>query len=114
MGVTWATPWRRARASWISASVGPVSVFNLEHLLHDLADGRERVELPALDLVEQPPEFRIVRHGPLEMRLCARRRDGEDLAGEIPSAPLLEAPLVGEECAVLVDRRPQLVDPLAA
>ena len=42
-------PSMRSRASRISLSVGTVSVANLEHLLHDLAHGRERVELARLD-----------------------------------------------------------------
>ena len=38
----------------MSASVGAVFVANVEHLLKDLTDGRERVELPFLDVAEQP------------------------------------------------------------
>src|SRR3954449_6448382 len=54
-GVTRAMPSSRTRASWISLSPGAVFVFKLEHLLHDLPNGAQRVELAALHLVEQAP-----------------------------------------------------------
>ncbi len=71
-GVTRATPAIRSRAARISASVSVVLVANLEHLLHDLAHGGERVELARLHLVEQPPQLGIVGDRSLEVPLRAR------------------------------------------
>src|SRR5262245_62138229 len=50
-GVTRATPSRRRRASSISGRPGTIAL-ELEHLLHDLAHGRQRIELASLDRVE--------------------------------------------------------------
>src|SRR5690349_23772022 len=48
-GVTRATPSRRARAASMSGSVGAVSIAaNAEHLLQDLSDCAQRIELPPL------------------------------------------------------------------
>src|SRR5919106_6183191 len=110
MGVSRATPASRSRAVSMSASVG---TSNLEHLLHDLADGRERIELAALHLVEQPLELRVPGHRRLEVRLGSARRDGEDLASEVPAPPLLEAGL-RQLVAMCLQRLPQLGDVLAA
>src|SRR3954469_25971104 len=80
-GVTRATPWRRPRAASISGSVGAVSVTaNSEHLLQDLTNGAQRVEIAALHGVEQAPELRVARDCLLQMLLRAGRGDGEDLA----------------------------------
>ena len=57
-----------------------VLLANVEHLLHDLANGRQRVELAALHLVEQPPQLGVAGDRLLEMRLRACRGDREDLA----------------------------------
>src|SRR6267154_1546176 len=85
-GVTRATPSRRVRAASMSGSVGAVSVAaNFEHLLQDLTNCAQRVELAALHFVEQPPQLRIVRHTSFEMPLGPRGCDGEHLAGEIAS-----------------------------
>src|SRR5919199_1652521 len=64
-GVTRATPWRRARAASMSASVGVLSsiAIDVEHPHHDLPHGRERIQLALLDLVEEPPQLRVVRGG---------------------------------------------------
>src|SRR5438132_4950668 len=113
-GVTRAIPSSRARASSISLSVGAVSTANLEHLPHDLADRTQRVELPLLNLVEKPPQLRILGDRFLEMGFCPRRRNGEDLAGEIAATLLLQPPLGLEEGAVLLDLRPELGHVLAA
>src|SRR2546426_2733096 len=79
-GVTRATPSRRSRAASISGSPGAVSVTaNVEHLLKDLTNSAQRVELAALHFVEQTPKLRIVRHRMLEMLLRTRGGDGEDL-----------------------------------
>src|SRR5262249_13058419 len=108
-GVAYAMSTRPRRADSISVSVGPVvSVAKVEHLVNDLLNRGERVELSALDLVEQPPQLRIARHGVLQMRLRARRRDRENFAGEVLAAPLLEQPLVDQEGAVRLDVFPQL------
>src|SRR6187549_2837524 len=100
----------RARASSTSRRLGAVPVFNLEHLLHDLANGRQRVELTPLHLVEQPPQLGIILHRTLEMRLRPRRRDGEHLAGEVAPPPLVEPAVRDEELAVPLDLAPHLRD----
>src|SRR4029077_10947180 len=103
-GVTRATPSRRARAASMSGSVGAVSVAaNSEHLLQDLTNCAQGVELAPLHRVEQPAQLRIVRDSVLEMPLCARGCDGEDLAGEIASPPLLELPRLLEVRAMRFD-----------
>src|SRR5437764_13269264 len=108
-----ATPSSRARASWISLSPGAVFVFKLEHLLHDLPDRRQRVELAALHLVEQATQLVVARDRALEVRLRTRRRDGEHLAREVLAPPLLEQPFGLEERPVLLDLLPQLGHVLA-
>src|SRR3954465_12249981 len=108
-------PSSRCRASWTSASVGAVrSVAKVEHLLHYLPHRRERVQLAALPLVEQPPQLGVVRHGPLEVRLRTAGRDREHLAGEILPPPRLELAVLVEVCAVRLDLLPQFRDVLAA
>src|SRR5688500_1227180 len=59
-GVTCAIPAIRARAASSSLSVGAVRVANAVDLVQDLTHGRERVELPALHLVQQPPQLGVV------------------------------------------------------
>src|SRR3989442_1156149 len=114
-GVTRATPSRRSRAASISGSPGAVSVTaNVEHLLKDLTNSAQRVELAALHFVEQTPKLRIVRHRMLEMLLRTRGGDGEDLAREIPPPPLLELPRLLEVGAMRLDLLPQLGHVLAA
>src|SRR5215210_3279634 len=112
-GVSRATPAMRSRASRMSAGVGAVSVFNVEHLLHDLAYGGERVELPSLNLVEEPPKLGIVGHGLLQMNLGPRRGDREDFTCEVPAAPLVEEPVGLEVLPVAGDLLPELHDSLA-
>ena len=60
----------------MSARVGAVPVFNLEHLLHDLANSGDGIELAALDGLEELPEPGVVTDGVLQMRLRARRGEG--------------------------------------
>src|SRR5436190_22435123 len=103
----------RARAASTSASVGVVSVAKLENLFHDLSNSGERVQFSLLDLVEEPPELRIVLDGALAMRLGAGRRDREHLAGEILAAPLVEQPFFDQEGSVLLDLVPEIADALA-
>src|SRR5688500_1756479 len=91
-GVTRAIPPRRLRAASTSASVGAAVVGNSIHLLQDLTHGRERVELAGLHLVEQTAQLRLVRDRRLQVRLGPARRDGEDLAGEVPAAAPLQPP----------------------
>src|SRR5215217_7500088 len=98
----------RVRARSTSASVGPCSVFNSEHLLHDLANGAQGIELAPLHLVEQPAQLRVVFDRPFEMRLRARRRDGEHLTGEIPPPALVEPTVLLEELTVPDDLVPEL------
>src|SRR5215210_473895 len=68
-GVTRAMPWRRSRASVMSPTLGAVFVANAKHLLHDLADSGQRIELASLHLVEQPPQLGIVGDRVLEVQL---------------------------------------------
>src|SRR5919197_3645069 len=91
-----ATPCRRRRAASMSASVGTVPVANAEHLLHDLANGGQRVELAALHFGQEPSQLRVALDRVLEVRLRPRRRDSEHLAGEVLPPPLLEQALVLE------------------
>src|ERR671918_569938 len=107
-------PSTRARASSISTSVGPSSVFNLEHLLHDLANRRQRVELSALDLVEKPAQLGIVADRALEMRFGARGCDREDLPREVLAPPLVEPAVADQELAVPLNLLPDPRHVLAA
>src|SRR5437764_286310 len=69
-----ATPSRRRRAASMSVSVGPVvsvAIRDVKDLLHDLANGGQRVELTILNLVEQPPQLVVAFHRALEMNLRA-------------------------------------------
>src|SRR6266568_7263004 len=92
-GVTRATPSRRERAASMSGSVGARSVAaNSEHLLQDLTNSTQGVELTALHLVEQAAQLRIVCDGELQVAFCPRGCDREHLAREIAAAPLLELP----------------------
>src|SRR5207244_12277354 len=92
----------------MSASVGAVfCVANLEHLLHDLLDCRQRVELAPLYFVEQTPQLRIVRDRALQMSLRATRCDGEHLTGEILASPLLESSFPLEMCPAHCSLRPE-------
>src|SRR5579864_2049081 len=112
---TRATPSRRVRAASMSASVGAVFVAaNVEHLLHDLSDGAQRVELPTLYLVQEPPELGIVGDRAFEVPFRARGGDGEDLAGEVARSPLGELSRRLEVRAVRLDLLPELGDVLAA
>src|SRR5438128_9759561 len=113
-GVTRAMPATRDRAASMSARLGAVRVTNVEHPLHDLPDGAQRVELAPLNLVEQPPQLGVALDGLLEVRLRAGARDGEHLAGEVPGAPLREKVVVLEVAPVLLDSLPELVDTLPA
>src|ERR1700730_9523482 len=113
-GVTRATPSRRERAASMSGSVGAVSVAaNSEHLLQDLTNRAQWVELAALHLVEEPTQLRIVRDSMLEMPLRPRRGDCEYLAGKIARPPFLELPRLLEMRPVRLELLPQLGDVLA-
>src|SRR3954465_12681545 len=115
IGGSSAIPSRRCRASSTSASVGAVrSVAKVEHLLHYLPHCRQRIQLAALHLVEQPPELGIVRDRTLQMRLRAAGCHGEHLAGKVLAAPFLELPFLFEMRPVRLDLRPQLGNVLAA
>src|SRR3954452_7781718 len=109
MGVSSAMPSSRCRASWTSASVGAVrSVAKMEDLFHYLPHRGQRIQLPPLDGVEQPPELGVVRHGLLEMRLRAARRNREHFARKGLATALVEPTLRLEVRPVLLDLRPQL------
>src|SRR6266540_6444141 len=107
-------PASRLRAASMSASVGTVSVANSEHLLHDLADGRERVEGTALNLVQEPPQLGIVGHRLLEVCLRPIRRDCEHLTREVAPTAFLELALRLQERPVAAHGVPQRLDVVAA
>src|SRR6266550_6998972 len=97
----------------MSASVGAICLIaKLEHLLHDLSNCGQRVELPSLHLVEQTPKLRIVYHRLLEMSLGAAGCDGEHLPREILAPSLLELSPGFEIRAMRLDLLPQLRDVL--
>src|SRR6266511_5972416 len=98
----------------MSLRLGAVLAVNLEHLLHDLANRRERVESARLDLVEQAPELGVVLDLALEMRLRPAGGDREHLPGQVLPPPLLEQPLPFEVGAMLLDLLPQLGNVLTA
>src|SRR5438445_3953959 len=93
---------------------GHAPSLELEDLCQDLADGRQRVELALLHLIEQPCELGVVRHRALEVGLRPRGGDREDLGGEIAAAAFLASALALEEGAVLLDLLPELWHVLAA
>src|SRR5579884_1627262 len=97
----------------MSASVGAVAVANPEHLLQDLTDRRERVELALLHVLEQAAQLRVLLNLRLQMPPRARRGDAEDLGREVPSPARLELALRLEPRAMLLDLLPELGDPLA-
>src|SRR5437588_11135841 len=74
-GVTRATPSIRARASWMSVSVGTAVVAKFEHLAQYLPNRGKRIELTPLNLVEQAPELRIALDRALEVCLRPPRCD---------------------------------------
>src|SRR5439155_2449111 len=90
----------RSRAASTSARVGAVLVAKVENLLEYLIHGRERVELAALHLVEQPPQLRIPADGALQVPLRPQARNREHLVREVAAAPLLEPPVLREPRAV--------------
>src|SRR5207237_9361384 len=109
-----ATPSSRRRAASMSPSLGAVLVAKVEDLLNDGVNRRERVELTALDGVQEPPQLGILRDGVLQTCSRPRRGDGEDLAGEVPAAALLESALCLEVRTVLLDPLPELGHVLVA
>src|SRR5262249_2481882 len=127
-GVTRACAPIRSRAARTSASVGVVVVAmwssfgaglqsgigDPEDALKDRIYGAERVELPTLDLVEEPAELRVARDLALQAAACPRRRDREHLGREVPPAALGEPTLGLEPLPVLLDSRPQLLHAVAA
>src|SRR5205814_8667439 len=81
----------------MSAQPGAVWVAaNVEDLLQYLSYRAQWIELTAPHLVEEPPQLGVVGDGMLEVRLRTRRRDGEDLAGQVARAPFLESAGVDE------------------
>ena len=79
---------RRPYAASLSIGAG---VIDPEHALHDLPHGRERIELAALHLVEQPAQLRIVGDRLLEVdlrpaRTRPRTPPGRGCAGAAPRA----------------------------
>src|SRR5438105_5257835 len=113
-GVTRATPSRRPRAASMSRRPGAVSVANVENLVEDLVHRRQRIELAALDGVDNASQLRIVGDRPLEVRLRPRRGDGEHLLRQIPATALLEQPVAFEKRPVRDDLLPAAVEVLAS
>src|SRR5438046_5230465 len=101
----------RSRAASMSASVGRS---NVEHLVEDLTNSRERVEPPRLDVVEQPPQLGVVADGRLEVPARPRRRDLEHLLREVRPPPPLELAVRLEPGAVLGDLLPERLEALPA
>src|SRR5213080_358131 len=99
----------RSRAASMSASVGRS---NVEHLLEDLTNGRQRVEPARLDVVEEPPQLGIVADGRLEVASCARGGDLEDLLCEVRTPSPLELAVRLEPRAMLGDLLPQRLEAL--
>src|SRR5438552_19102810 len=89
----------------MSVSCGPIDP---EDLLEYLPHGAERIELAALHLVEQPAQFGVVGDGVLQVALRARGGDGEHLAREVVTTPLVELSGVDQMQAVLGDLLPEL------
>src|SRR6266581_372229 len=106
-GVTRACSWIRSRAASMSASVGAVFVAKVEDLVKDRTHRAQRVELSPLDLLEQAGELGILGDGRLEVPTRTRRRDGEDLGGEVAAPALFET----ARDAVRLDCVPELADP---
>src|SRR3954453_8818750 len=104
----------RSRAASSSESVGAVCVVNVEHLLKDFPNGRQRVEAASLDVGKQPLQLHIALHCVLDVPACAVGRDLEHLGGEVPAPSRLELAPRLEPLPVLLDLLPQLLDPFAA
>src|SRR5213592_4511498 len=98
----------------MSRMPGAVFVAKLEHLCKYFSNRRQGVELPALDLVEQPAQLRIIRDRTLQAGLRPSGGDREDLPREIVAPLLLEQALGLEKNPVLLDLLPQLRHVLAA
>src|SRR5436305_14377345 len=99
----------------MSGSVGAVAVAaNAEHLLQDLSDCTQGIELSTLYLVEQPAQLGIVRHDVLDVRFGPGGCDGEDLTREVARTPLLEPARALEICPVSFELLPQLGHVLSA
>ena len=112
--MTRAWPATRSRAASMSASVvGRVA--NPEHLLEDLTNRRQRVELARFDVVEQPAKLGVVAHGVLEMT-CVRAptRPANTSCARLAYGAALELAFGLEPRAVLADLLPERVDALAA
>src|SRR5437667_9828680 len=101
----------RSRAASISGSVGRS---NVEHLLEDLTNGRERVEPARLDVVEQPPQLRVVPDRRLEMPPRTRRGDLEHLLRQVRPPPPLQLSVDLEPGPMLGDLLLELLEPFAA
>src|SRR5262249_31189583 len=82
-GVTRAWSPIRSRAARTSASVGVVVVAKVKDQPKNGINRAQRIELPALDLVEQPRELGIVGDLALEVTPRSGGRDREDLGGEV-------------------------------
>src|SRR5579862_1258938 len=113
-GVTRACAPIRSRAAWMSESVGVVLVAKVEYLPKDRTHGGERVELSALDRVEEAAQLGIGGDDVLEMPPGAGRRDREYLRGEMLRPALLQQPRRLEMGAMRRDFLPEGFDPLAA
>src|SRR5712691_13206840 len=94
---------------WFPREPPPLDLFasvKLEHLLHDLADRGQRVELAALHLVEQPAQLGVVGNGVLQMRLRPRRRNCEHLAGQVAPPPRLQLVVLLKEAPMSLQLLP--------
>src|SRR5476649_2564219 len=108
----------RTRAASTSARVGAVlaraaSGLNVEHLLQDLTNGRQRIQLPGLHLIEQAPELGVLAHRLLEVAAGAGRGYREDLVCEVAAPAALELACRLEPRAMLQDLLPERAHALA-
>src|SRR6187200_3084276 len=87
---------------------------NLEHLFHDLSHRRQGIEFAALHRSEQPLQLWIISYRTLQMHLCPRAGNREDLAGEVLRAPLGEMAAFLQIPPVPLDLCPEVLDPLPA
>ena len=76
--------------------------------------GGERIELPPLDAVEQLPQLGVAGDRRLEVPPRPRGGDCEHLGRQVAAPAFLERAVALEAGAVLADRVPETVDPLAA
>src|SRR6476659_1697656 len=104
-------PARRRRAASMSAIVGAIE---LEHLLEELPDGAERIELAVLDSGEHALEPGVGGDRLAQVGARTARGDGEHLGREVLAPPRLEPAVARERFTMGIECPPQLGSVLAA